>query len=168
MICIGILGQDYLLIRLKAILAEAKPGDQLKHVLNPHFGKCGTFVWWCHHSGGHTPIAMCVVYGTPLLTHCLLGAGISESAKLGAGFSVEKGNTFIYTVNCFVGVGNYSGIVWNKHFRICGKTFFVNNSCEFDEQKSFSLSNVLLNLKHCKKWLLYCSCGRKRINAFSY
>eukprot|EP00731_Ephydatia_muelleri_P028292 Em0019g1165a len=53
--------------QLKAILAEAKPGDQLKHVLNPHF-----------------------VYGTPLLTHCLLGAGISESAKLGAGFSVEK------------------------------------------------------------------------------
>ena len=27
-------------LRVRAILAGAKPGDQLKHVLNPHFGQC--------------------------------------------------------------------------------------------------------------------------------
>ena len=37
-------------------------------------------------------------------------------------------------INCFVGVGNYIAVfVKNEAFPRCGKTFFVNNSCEFDE-----------------------------------
>ena len=51
-------------------------------------------------------------------------------------------------INCFAGVGYYIAVfVRNKAFPRCGKTFFVNNSCEFDEharKKTFPLNNVLL------------------------
>ena len=54
-------------------------------------------------------------------------------------------------INCFAGVGNYIAVfVRNKAFPRCGKTFFVNNSCEFDEharKKTFPLNNVLLTPK---------------------
>ena len=54
-------------------------------------------------------------------------------------------------VKCFVGVGNYIAVfVRNKAFPCCGKTFFANNSCEFDEharKKTFLLNNVLLTPK---------------------
>ena len=38
-----------------------------------------------------------------------------------------------HSYNCFAGIGNYIAVfVRNKAFPRCGKTFFVNNSCEFD------------------------------------
>jgi predicted ribosome quality control (RQC) complex YloA/Tae2 family protein len=52
--------------QLERALSAAKKGDQLKHVLNPHF-----------------------VYGAALLSHCLLGAGIRDTPKIGSGFSLE-------------------------------------------------------------------------------
>ncbi|XP_019850525.1 PREDICTED: nuclear export mediator factor Nemf-like [Amphimedon queenslandica] len=47
--------------QVAGILGSAKPGDQLRHILNPHF-----------------------VYGTSLLTHCLIGIGLTENTKLPA------------------------------------------------------------------------------------
>ena len=32
-----------------------------------------------------------VVYGSALLSHCLIGAGFSENVKIGAGFDPENG-----------------------------------------------------------------------------
>ena len=56
-------------------------------------------------------------------------------------------------VNCFMGVGNYDYIVVfvrNKAFPRCGKTFFVNISCEFDEhayKKNFSSEQCVIDSK---------------------
>ncbi|XP_064403966.1 ribosome quality control complex subunit NEMF-like isoform X2 [Halichondria panicea] len=52
---------------VKDILSAAKPGDSLKQVLNPHF-----------------------VYGSALLTHCILGAGLKDTLKIGAGVDIEE------------------------------------------------------------------------------
>ena len=53
--------------------------------------------------------------------------------------------------NCFAGVGNHIAVfVRNKAFLRCRKTFFVNNSWEFDKhtRKFFSpLNNVFLTPK---------------------
>ena len=60
------------------------------------------------------------------------------------------GNNMVFM--CFTGVGIYITVfVRNKAFPRCGKTFFVNNSCEFDEhacKKTFPLNNVLLTPKN--------------------
>ena len=35
----------------------------------------------------------CVVYGSALISHCLIGAGFRDTVKIGSGCEPEKGET---------------------------------------------------------------------------
>jgi hypothetical protein len=84
--------------RVSEVLKGAKVGDQLKHVLNPHFGEFKRRSFRSHSpriikvNKGHDHIAVLyIVYGSALLSHCLIGAGFSDTVKVGAGFDLESG-----------------------------------------------------------------------------
>ena len=59
------------------MLTSAKPGEQLKHTLNPHFGE------WCAVLCAIEQFPADTVYGSALLSHCLIGAGFGEGVRVG-------------------------------------------------------------------------------------